>query len=121
MTNAELARVGYEAAARGELDRIAELLAPDVKWHAGDPSAVGTCQNREQALHYMRQAAKRGGIGELVDVVDAGERVVVIMRRPTGRPGAALVANVSRFVDGRVVEMVHYPDAADALAAVGAA
>ena|SRR5947209_18878074 len=121
MTNGELARAGYEAAARGELDRIAALLAPDVKWHAGDPTAVGTCQNREQALQFMRQAVRRGGVGELVDVVDAGERVVVIMRRPAEGPEPSLVANVSRFVDGRVVEMVHYPKAADALAAVGAA
>lgn len=120
-TNAELARAGYEAAARGELDRIASFLSPNVKWHAGDPSARGSCQNREQALHWLRQAIARGGVGDLVDVVDAGERVVVIMRRPGDGPDARPVANVSTFVDGKVVEMVHYPDANDALAAVGVA
>jgi ketosteroid isomerase-like protein len=51
-------------------------------------------------------------------VIDAGDRVVVIMRPPStaGEP-AALIANLSTFRDGKVIEMVHYPDPDDALAA----
>ena len=119
-TNVELARRGYEAALRGDLDAIREFLAPDVKWHGGDPSAPGACHNREQALEFMRQARSRGRVGELVDVVDAGDKVVVIMRPPAdnGAP-AALSANVTTFRDGKAVEMVHYPNPEDALAAAG--
>ncbi len=118
--NVELARRGYEAALRGDLDAIREFLAPDVKWHGGDPSAPGACHNREQALEFMRQARSRGRVGELVDVVDAGDKVVVIMRPPAdnGAP-AALSANVTTFRDGKAVEMVHYPNPEDALAAAG--
>jgi len=67
-----------------------------------------------------RRPLRRRRIGELVDVVDAGERVVVIMRPRTedGEPGA-LSANLTTFRDGRAIEMVHYPDPADALAAAG--
>jgi ketosteroid isomerase-like protein len=36
-----------------------------------------------------------------------------------GERGAALVANLTTFRDGRAVEMVHYPDPNDALAAAG--
>ena len=36
-SNVELARGGYEAIMRGDLDAIGELLDPDVKWHGGDP------------------------------------------------------------------------------------
>jgi uncharacterized protein (DUF849 family) len=79
-TNVELARHGFEAALRGDLDAIREFLDPDVQWHGGDPSAPGACHNREQALEFMRQARSRRRVGELAEVVDAGDKVVVIMR-----------------------------------------
>jgi ketosteroid isomerase-like protein len=121
-SNAELARRGYEAASRGDFESVAAMLADDVQWHGGDPSAAMACHNRTEALDFMRNAAARGrGIGELVDVVEAGDRVVVIMRPAGSRPGDddALTANLTTFRDGKAVEMVHYPKVADALAAAG--
>jgi ketosteroid isomerase-like protein len=120
MDNVEIARRGWEAAQRGDLDVIAEVLDPDVKWHGGDPTAEGSCQNRGQALVWMRQAFRGRALPELVDVVGGGDKVAVIMARPSEDGGTELVANVSIFRDGKVIEMVHYPDANDALAAVGA-
>jgi ketosteroid isomerase-like protein len=119
-SNIELVRRGYEAVRRGDLDVIADMLDPAVRWHAGDPDAEGACRNREQALQFMRQAWLRRPPGELVDVVDAGDKVVLILRPPpdaTGPPATA--ANVTTFRNGKVVEMVHYPNPADALAAAG--
>lgn len=118
-SNAELARRGYEAVLRGDLEVIAGLLDPDVRWHGGDPSAEGSCHSRDQALAVMRRAVDAGGVGELVDVVDGGDRVVVILRPrpPAGQPGRT-VANLTSFRDGKVVEMIHYPDVDDALAAL---
>jgi hypothetical protein len=79
-----------------------------VKWHGGDPSAPGACANREQALEFMRRAKGRRDIGELVDVIDAGERVVVVMRRASQEnEDGELTANLTVFRDGRAVEMVH--------------
>jgi ketosteroid isomerase-like protein len=47
--------------------------------------------------------------------------VVVIMRPPPhGDQPTAPVANLTTFRDGKVIEMVHYPNADDALAAAGA-
>jgi ketosteroid isomerase-like protein len=111
-TNTERARRGFEAALRGDFEIIERLLDPDVKWHGGDVSSG--CQNREEALHFMRQAGERLREVELVDVIAAGDNVVVITR-PPGE--AAPVANLTTFRDGKVVEMVHYPDPSDALAA----
>jgi ketosteroid isomerase-like protein len=112
--NAELARQGFAAVLRGDLDEISELLDPGVQWHGGDPDAPGACHSRNEALAFMRRAARRRPMGELVDVVDAGDRVVVIIR-PKGK-GSEPVANVSTFRDGKVVEMVHYADVQQALA-----
>ena len=121
-TNAELARRGFEAALRGDLDTIADLLDPDVTWHGGDPTAEGACRNRNEALAFMRQAeAISTGRVELVDVVDAGDKVVVITRlRSGGDQPAPATANLSIFRDGKVIEMVHYADPQEALAAAGA-
>lgn len=120
-SNVELVRRGYEAALHGDLDAIREFLHPEVKWHGGDPSAPGACQNREQALEFMRRARRRRSVGELVDIIDAGEKVVVIMRPPSqeSEPAATLSANLTTFRDGKAVEMVHYPNPEDALAAAG--
>jgi len=118
-SNVELARRGYEAVRRGDLDAVHEFLDPDVKWHAGDPTAEFACHNRKQALDWMRGARERGPIGELVEVIGAGDKVVVIMRR-TGEDGQSeLIANLTTFRDGKAVEMVHYPNPDDARAAAG--
>lgn len=118
--NVELARRGYEAFLEGDLDVIADLLDPEVKWHGGNSADAGACHNREQALDFMRQARRRGPLGELIELVDAGDKVVVILRpRSLGGEPPDPVANLTTFRDGKVVEMVHYPNPADALAAAG--
>src|SRR5436305_13794027 len=111
--NVELARRGFDAAARGDYEVVRELLDPEVKWHGGDPTAPGSCHNREQALAFRRDVPV---FAELVDVVDAGRRVVVIIR-PAGETEPH--ANVATFRAGKVVEMVHYEDVGESLAAAG--
>jgi ketosteroid isomerase-like protein len=107
---------------RGDLDALSAILDPDVKWHAGDPDAAYACQNRQQAVAFMRQNWGRRGAppGELVELVDAGDKVVVIMRRFGEDAEPELVANLTTFRDGKVVEMVHYPNPDDARAAASA-
>jgi ketosteroid isomerase-like protein len=120
MTNAELARRGWEAALRGDLDVVAEMLDPDVKWHGGDPAGSGACKNRDQAVTFMGRGPVGRPLPELVEVRGAGDKVVVILRRRATEGGQAeLVANLTTFRNGKVVEMVHYEDPAGALAAAG--
>jgi ketosteroid isomerase-like protein len=117
--NVELARRGFEALSRGDLDEIGALLDEHVQWHWGDPTAEGACRSRQQALAFIRRPERRGP-GELVDVIDAGDRVVVITQPPASdieRP--PLHAQITTFRNGRVIEMVGYPTVEDALAAAG--
>jgi ketosteroid isomerase-like protein len=119
-TNVELARRGWEAALRGDLDTIGELLHPDVKWHGGDPTAQGACHNRAEALEFMRHGRFRRSRPELLDVIGVGDKVVVITQRPSEHGDPIVTANLTTFRDGVAIEMVHYPDPQDALAAAGA-
>lgn len=116
-TNVDLARRGYEAAARGDMEAVAELLAPDAIWHGGELTD-DSCHNRGEILVWMQRARDRGAMGELVDVIDAGDRVIAVMRPPGSDQ---LRANVSTFRDGRVVEMQAFERVEDARAAVGLA
>jgi ketosteroid isomerase-like protein len=115
-SNVDIAWRGFEAVMRGDLDAIGELLDPEVKWHGGDPSAKDACHNRGEALAFMRRARSRNPMGELVDVIDAGDQVVVVIR-PYER--TELRANLTTFRDGKVVEIVAYATPEDALTAVG--
>jgi hypothetical protein len=68
----------------------------------------------------MRRARSRQRIGELIDVVDAGDQVVVIIRASSDdSEPVTLSANLTTFRDGRAIEMVHYPNPEDALTAAG--
>ncbi len=113
--NAERARHGFEAIARGDVDAAAELLDPNVTWHGGAPGP-DSCHNRDEALVWIRRALAHGRIGSLEDVIDAGDRVVTVMRPPGA---SAQRANVATFRNGKVVEMQAYESVATALAAVG--
>ena len=119
-TNVDLAHRGFAAALVGDFDAIGALLDNDVKWHGGDPTAPGSCKNRGQALEFMRRAHKHDRLGELVDVLGAGDRVIVVMRPPS-LEGEQVppVANLVTFRGGKVIEMVHYPTREEAIAAAG--
>jgi ketosteroid isomerase-like protein len=115
-SNVEIARRGFAAVLSGDFDAVTEFLDPDVKWHGGDENGAGACRNRDEALEVIRRASDQGFAADLVSVIGAGDQVVVILR-PAG--SGRTVANLTTFRDGRAVEMVHYPDPDDALAAVG--
>jgi len=121
MSNTDIAREGFAAIARGDVDAISAFLAPDVKWHGGNPA--DGCQNRGQALAWIRGRDGRGAgpLPALVDVVEAGDRVAVIMQPHPSEDDLQprRTANLATFREGKVVEMVHYEDAAEALAALG--
>jgi hypothetical protein len=53
---------------------------------------------------------------DLVSVIGAGARVVVVLR-PVGNDRT--VANLTTFREGKAIEMVHYPSPEDAFTAAG--
>ena len=113
--NVEAARRGFDAAMRGDLAALEQLLDPDVKWHGGDPASG--CQNKEEALHFVQQALDNGIRAELVDVIDEGDQVIVVLQ-PAGADTPR--ANLTTFKNGKVVEMIAFESPEDARAATNA-
>ena len=115
--NVERARRGFDAVVSGDYEALSEFLDPAVQWHGGDPTAEGACHTSDDVVEFIRLARERGGVGELVDVIDCGDQVVVVMR-PPGE--SELRANLTIFRDGKAVEMVAFPSPEAALTAASA-
>jgi hypothetical protein len=126
--NEQLARDGYEAVMRGELDALEELLAPDITWHWWE-RGPWDCHSREEAIAVIRERIGQRAIGELLEVTEVhpGTVLVVTRMRPDSEigpedlglaPGHLETANVVTFRDGNVIAMHDYRTKAEALAAI---
>lgn len=119
----ELLRRAWSAFARGDVDAATDMLDPPVRWHGSDAKAPDDgCHNRDEALAFVRRALEDGVTAEALEFRDAGDRVVVVLQthqppewgeRPEPHGEVVTVRN------GKVVEMVVYPNVDEALAAAG--
>jgi ketosteroid isomerase-like protein len=122
-SDVELVRRAWSAFCSGDVEAIEAVLHPRVRWYPADePGAAEACSSREQAIAFIRAAPGAGRSADLVDVIDAGERVVLILhrRRPPGaderpEPHGEVIA----VRDGAIVEMVIHWSVGEALAAAG--
>ena len=122
-SDVEVVRRAWEAFCGGDLEAVAAALHPSVRWYpADDPDAAEGCHDRDEAIAFIRRAPGAGLSADLVDVVDAGDRVVLILhrRRPPGadeRPEPH--GEVVTVRDGQITEMIIHWTVGEALAAAG--
>lgn len=117
-SSVELVRRGFEAIARGDLDAVGELLAPDARWH-GAGGDEGGCRDRAEVVEFMRAALAQGAVVSVRELIEAGDDVIVTLdpafpdRDDAPQdPHGTLV----KIRDGKIVELVVYPDVPSALA-----
>jgi ketosteroid isomerase-like protein len=81
MDNEQLVREMWTAWSSGDFEAIEAALAPEARWRAVE-DGPWNCENRGQILDVMGQNRERSGApaGELEEIVDVGERVVVAFR-----------------------------------------
>ena len=126
-TNIEIIFTDWlDALRRGDTARMAARLAPDAVHEGVRPEWI--CRNRQEILTQVGRRA--GGLPsvEAIELVAAGENVVMSIRAPgvgmpldevSGRPrGQACVVFTLR--EGRIIRMRDYVRRADALEAAGA-
>jgi ketosteroid isomerase-like protein len=114
-----------DAMRRGDIDAMQRVLAPDVV-HAG-VIADWVCDGREAVLDVARNRSRELPAVEALELVAAGDHVVMTVRGPDLGPepddaerhrGQACVVFTLR--DGMIVRMQDYLRRADALEAAGA-
>ena len=127
--NVEIVRGAYEAWNRGDFEAAAQSLAPEVEWRLpGNFPEAGSWRGRDSVvdgLGELRDAWEELGI-EVKQVLDAGDRVVALVRfhgraAITGLDleGVSVDAHVWTIRDGRAVEVQMHNGAADALQELG--
>lgn len=107
----ELVRSGYAAFARRDFDAISELLAPDVRWHGHDEEdPEGGCRNRGQVIEFIHGALAQGLTVELLDVRDAGDRVLVVLQsdREDEEGNPVPHGELVTVRDGKIAAMIVY-------------
>jgi hypothetical protein len=104
---------------------VERLLDPELVWEGAMPGA--RCSGRQEAMHLIAPRLA-GGLPapRAVEVIDAGDRIVVGLQGPgwNGIPGDLAtdgrVYTVVTFARGKVVRLQGFSDRAEALAAAGA-
>jgi SnoaL-like domain len=126
--NERLARQGYDALMRGEIEVLEQLLAPDLTWHWWE-HGPWDCHSRDEAITVIRERLGQRAIGELKEVTEVErDRVLVVTRmRPDSEigpedlglpPGHLETANLVTFRDGKVIAMHDYRTRDEAISAL---
>jgi ketosteroid isomerase-like protein len=115
-----------DAMRRGDLDTMASRLAPDVVHQGVKPGWI--CHNRQEVIDMVGQRVGRVPPVEAIELIAAGDHVVMSVRGVgIGPPvdddadqGRGQATIVYTLVDGKIVRMHDYLHRAQALEAVGA-
>ena len=122
-SDVELLRSAWDAFTRGDVDAAVAALDPEVRWYgAGEPDGEGACQNREEATAFIRRARAEGLTAELLDVREAGDRLVAVIHThapPDWQHGPEPHGELVTVRDGKIAEMIVFPTVEDALTAAG--
>jgi ketosteroid isomerase-like protein len=109
--NGELIRSGYEAFAKGDMETIAKIFAPDIQWNlSGSNQISGTYNGQEETFAFF------GKLMELTDgtfavgvhdVLASDDHVVVLAKESASRNGKSLDSDdvhVWHIANGKAVE-----------------
>jgi uncharacterized protein len=95
--NAELIRSGYKAFADGDLDTVAKLFAPDIRWHIGGRSSIsGTYTGHDEVFGFFGKLIEETGGTfhlDIHDILASEDHVVVLVRESASRGDRRLEMN----------------------------
>jgi len=96
--NEELARKGYDAFAKGDLDTIRGIFADDIIWHVGGRSPLaGDYKGTDEVFGFFAKLVELSGGSFRIDVHDIlanDEHAVVLATNHAERNGKVLNDNI---------------------------
>lgn len=123
--NVERMKTGYDAFAKGDLDALRELFAPDIVWHvSGDWPLAGDYKGVDEVFGFFGQllSMSEGLEQNILDLFASDRRGVAVLEttmKVKGTSHTGLQAHILEFNDeGRVTEFwncVYDSDAFEAL------
>ena len=115
--NEELARRGYDAFSKGDMDTIRELFDPGVQWHVPGKSVfAGDYNGIDEVLGFFGKLFEASGGTlslEIHDVLANDEHVTVFVKGTAQRDGNAWEGRAVHLFharDGKVVEFWEHPE-----------
>ena len=109
--NGELIRSGYEAFAKGDLETVAKLFAPDITWNlSGHNQISGTYNGQEETFAFFGRLMELTDFTFSVaihDLLASDDHVVVLAVESGTRNGKTLAADdvhVWHLSEGKAVE-----------------
>jgi ketosteroid isomerase-like protein len=115
----DLARRGFAAWQRGDLETIEEMLDPGVQWSWYE-TGNWDCHSREDVMRRLRELYEQGISRSELEFLQAGSDAVIVVAHPDRVAGPDLpeeAATIVTFRGGRVVDMQDYRTRQEALAA----
>jgi ketosteroid isomerase-like protein len=128
--NETLIQDAYAAYVRGEINKLLDLIDPNLEWTYHDPGLANpvpqTCHGRGELAAALRRQAENGLTSRLEEVRASGDQVLVVSHTPgidayRVTPADDRSYDVFSVRQGRVVAIHAYRERADALAAIGIA
>lgn len=117
--NESVVRAAYEAYGRGEVNRLLELVRPDLEWTYLDPSFADpqpqVCHGREELAQALGQQAGRGLVSQVEEIASSGDKVMVAVRTPGADQRRAWQGDDRNYVvltmaRGRIVALRDFRD-----------
>jgi ketosteroid isomerase-like protein len=109
--NGELVRSGYEAFSKGDLETIANIFAPDIRWNVSGRNLIsGTYNGQEETFAFFGKLLELSDGSFTVgvhDVLASDDHVVVLAKESASRNGRSLDSDdvhVWHLADGKAVE-----------------
>ena len=109
--NAELIRGGYEAFSKGDMETIAKIFSPDIRWNiSGRNQISGTYYGQDETFAFfgkLMELTDNTFAVHIHDVLATDDHVVVLANERASRNGKSLESDdvhVWHLADGKAVE-----------------
>lgn len=115
--NLELARSGYAAFARGDMEAVGAVLADDIVWHSGGNNILtGDYDGKEAVFGFFARLMQESGgsfKNEIHDMLANDDHGVALVSSTATRGGRSLhsrAVHVFHMRDGKITEFWSFPE-----------